>query len=327
VGCAVILKSVVSLLSPRGAHARLTILIFHRVLACTDPLFPDEPNSARFNEILTWVGRWFQVMPLDDALLMMRCGSLPERAAAITFDDGYADNVTNALPILKAHGITATFFIATSFLDGGRMWNDSVIETVRNFPGKHMNLGDAGLGTYHVETVAQRRDAIRSLIQQIKYLAPTERRMKVEQVIDGAGVQLPCDLMMRSDQVVTLRDAGMQIGAHTVTHPILTQLNASQARMEIQSGKKYLESLLNLGVTLFAYPNGRPDADYSTAHVAMVREAGYAAAVTTAPGAAMNSSDLYQLPRFTPWDRTSTRYGIRLLANLRTSVLRVDMGR
>ncbi len=71
-----------------------------------------------------WVKTWFNVMPLDAAVNALKKRNLPARAMAITFDDGYADNQVTALPILKQHGLSATFFIATGYLDGGRMWNE-----------------------------------------------------------------------------------------------------------------------------------------------------------------------------------------------------------
>ena len=124
-------KVAFELLSPGQRNGRLSILIFHRVLAQVDPLFPEEVDAARFDVICGWLRRWFNVLPLDAAVRRLRDGSLPRRAAAITFDDGYADNHDIALPILKKHGLPSTFFIATGFLDGGCMWNDTVIEAIR----------------------------------------------------------------------------------------------------------------------------------------------------------------------------------------------------
>lgn len=318
-----ILKSIAGALSPSGQRARLSILIFHRVLSRVDPLFPGEQDARRFNEVLSWVGQWFQVMPLDEAVSRLGAGTLPARAAAITFDDGYADNATNALPVLQRHGMAATFFIATSFLDGGRMWNDSVIEAVRVFRGKELDLSHAGLGSYCLESHEQRRVAIESLLGHIKYFRPYQRQEAVAQIVDVASGRLPDDLMLRSEQVLALRNAGMQIGAHTCSHPILEKIPDDEALSEISNGKVVLESLLGEPVTHFAYPNGKPDVDYSARHVAMVRQAGFVAAFSTAPGVAMQTGDIHQLPRFTPWDRTRSRYGMRLFANLRRSAPQV----
>ena len=312
-----IIRSITSALSPGGAKARLSILIFHRVLSQVDPLFPGEQDIRRFDQVLSWVARWFNVIPLDDAVSRLRAGTLPARAAAVTFDDGYADNATNALPILQRHGMAATFFVATSFLDGGRMWNDSVIESVRAFPGNVLNLSDAGLGTHRLDSNDERRIAIETLLGCIKYLEPARRNEAVAFVQQSVRSALPDDLMMSSKQVMQLRQAGMQIGAHTCTHPILSSLPDEDGLDEIKRSKAVLESLLHEPVSLFAYPNGKPGQDYLAKHVKMVQQAGFAAAVSTSPGVSSAATDLFQLPRFSPWDAAQLRYGVRMLSNLR----------
>ena len=210
-----VLKGLAQLMSPGGSRARLSILIFHRVLSGQDPMFPAEQDVVRFDQVLSWLGKWFQVLPLDIAIMQLRSGTLPGRAAAITFDDGYADNVTNALPILKRHGMTATFFVATSFLDGGRMWNDTLVEAIRRCPAPSLDLGEGGLGAFKLGSVDERRLAIDSLLRRVKYLEPDKRNQASTLVQDVAAQALPDDLMMTSRQVIQLRDAGMQIGAHT----------------------------------------------------------------------------------------------------------------
>ena len=134
-----ILKTVFQLASSTGGP-KLSILIFHRVLPETDPLFPDEPDALRFDQVMGWVKTWFNVIPLDAAVDSLKARNLPARALAITFDDGYADNRTVALPILKRHGLSATFFIATGYLNGGRMWNDTIIEAIRGSKAKILEL-------------------------------------------------------------------------------------------------------------------------------------------------------------------------------------------
>lgn len=306
-----------SFLSPAGARARLSILIFHRVLAELDPLFPDEPDRARFNQVLGWLRRWFQVLPLDEAVRRLEERRLPARAAAITFDDGYADNAEQALPLLRQHGLPATFFVATGFLDGGRMWNDEVIEALRHSRAERVNLDALGLGAFFLDTIAARRRCIDAVLAAIKYLEPARRTQAVADVTAAAGTPPPRRaLMMSSAQVRELHRAGMQVGAHTCTHPILARCTDAQAAAEIAGSKHALETLLQAPVPLFAYPNGKPWDDYDARHVQMAREAGFAAAVSTAPGAASQTSDHFQLPRFSPWDRTRARYGARLVGNL-----------
>lgn len=310
-------KALMGVLSPGGWSGRLSILIFHRVLPEKDPVLISDPDAAEFEHMIRWLKAWFNVLPLEEAIARLNDRSLPPRAAAITFDDGYADNFTVAMPILEAHGLPATFFIATGSLDGGQMWNDRIIEAVRNSRKQRLDLSGEGLGVYELDSVAAIRHAIESILTIVKYREPKEDRLKaVDYVAAVAGGCVPRDLMLTSEQVRSMRCAGMSIGAHTVTHPILAKINPVEVNSEILESKRFLEALLQEPVSLFAYPNGKPDVDYRLADAEKVRALGFAAAVTTAWGVADAQSDLMQLPRFTPWDRTRLRFALRLANNL-----------
>jgi len=314
-----LLQRLMSQASPAGPEARLSTLIFHRVLPQPDPLFPDEVDAARFDAICGWLKDWFNVMPLDTAVAALRNGSLPARAMAITFDDGYADNRGQAAPILQRHGLSATFFIATGFLDGGRMWNDTLIEAVRHCMLPTLNLTGLldGNDRLPLDTLAARRAAIGTLISHAKYLPAEQRQRFVDGVAARAEVLPPADLMLTSTQVRELRAMGMQIGAHTVSHPILCKLPRAQARAEIETSRRVLEGVLDEPVSLFAYPNGKPGEDYSAESVALARDVGFDAAVSTAWGVSTRQTDPFELRRFTPWDRERWRFGLRLWRNLR----------
>lgn len=318
-----LLRLPLTIASPAGPGGRLSILIFHRVPAEPDPLFVETPDGASFLEQMRWVASLFNVLPLRQAVDMLYEGTLPPRALSITFDDGYADNESVAAPILQRLGLPATVFVSTSFIDGGCMWNDRVIEAVRHSRSDVLDLRDAALGRYAVETVANRRQAIDQLLVAIKHLEPAQRVAATDAVVTACGARDSPLLMMGPEQLRRLRRRGVEIGAHTVTHPILTRVSGPVARDEIVRSKERLEELLDERVALFAYPNGVPVQDYSDEHVRIVREAGYSAAVTTAWGAASAQSDRFQLPRFTPWDRTRLRFGARLLGNLRRTEPRV----
>jgi peptidoglycan/xylan/chitin deacetylase (PgdA/CDA1 family) len=308
-------KALIRALSPGGTRG-LSILIYHRVLAQKDPLFPGEVDSAEFDNHLCILKSMFTVLPLPEAIARARAGSLPPRAACITFDDGYADNEEVALPILQRHGLTATFFIATGFLNGGRMWNDTVIELVRRSPEGVFDASVLGLGIHRLGTLDERRNAITTLIGQLKYLPLDKRLAQVNRLVDLARNALPDDLMMTSNQVRALHRAGMDIGGHTVNHPILAAVSAATARQEIADGKHALEHITGGEVRLFAYPNGKPGVDYLAEHVAMARELGFEGAVSTSWGASKNDPDLFQLPRFSPWDRSRLKFAIRMARNL-----------
>jgi len=310
-------RAAASVLSPAGPRARLSILIFHRVLVEPDPLFPFEVTAERFDRRLAALGQVFDLLPLPEAVARLREGTLPARSACITFDDGYRDNVEVALPILKRRGVHATFFVATGFLDGGRMWNDTVIETVRRTVLPDLDLQGIGLGRVALGDLPARRQALQALIRAIKHLPPAEREQAVAAVAAAGEADLPADLMMSSAQVRQLSDAGMEIGGHTASHPILARMPAGEAQREIDDGRRRLAEITGRSVRLFAYPNGKPGSDYLPEHAAMVKQMGFEAALSTTPGVSTAASDPYQLPRFTPWDSGDTRFVWRAVNNLR----------
>jgi peptidoglycan/xylan/chitin deacetylase (PgdA/CDA1 family) len=319
-GAAPWLRPLFGALSPTGSRGRLTILIFHRVRAQPDELFPTEMHATAFAERMLCVRNWFNVLPLAEAAAALDRRSMPARALAITFDDGYADNATVALPILRQLELPATFFVATEFLDGGRMWNDTVIEAVRAAAGRDLDLSAQGMGKHAIGSPQQRRAAIGTILALLKYLPQDERQSHVDAIAAQAGGSPADDLMMTSEQLRSVAAAGMDVGGHTVSHPILTRLDDTAARREIADGRDTLEAIVRQPVKLFAYPNGKPNVDYADTHVRMAKNLGFAAAVSTAAGAARVGDSLYQLPRFTPWDRTSTRWGARLVRNLFTRI-------
>lgn len=311
-------RTIGSGLSPTGPNARLTLLIYHRVLPEVDAIFPNEVTAERFDAQMSRLKRAFNVLPLSGAVARLKAGTLPARAACITFDDGYADNVTLALPVLQKHGLHATFFIATAYLDGGRMFNDTVIEAIRRSRAGEIDLAALGLGRHDVTSPQAKRNAIDKILPKVKYLPPDQREEKVAELARMAGdIPLPDDLMMTTAQLKALHAAGMEIGGHTARHPILANLDSSAARREIAEGKEFLETALGEKISLFAYPNGKPGADYLPEQAAIVRGLGFDAAVSTRQGSATRSSDVFQLPRFTPWQPDASRFIPAILGNLR----------
>jgi peptidoglycan/xylan/chitin deacetylase (PgdA/CDA1 family) len=309
-------RAPLSLLSPGGRRGRLSVLIFHRVRPEPDPLCPDLPDALEFEAQMRWVRTWFNVLPLSRAIDLLYDGRIPARAMAITFDDGYADNEERAAPILASLGMTATFFVATGFLHGGSMWNDRVIEAIRGCRSEVLDLSAHGLDRYPLGTLAERRRAVWTIPRRIMHLEQRQRELLVELIERAAGAAPPSAAMMRPQQVRNLRTLGMEVGAHTVTHPILTRLSPARARDEIGAAKEDLQGVLGERVELFAYPNGVPGQDFAAEHTQMARECGFSAAVSTARGSASMRTDRFQIPRFTPWDRTRLRYYARLMMNL-----------
>ena len=292
---------------------KITILMYHRVLNKYDPYREDDVLEPVFDAQMRVLSRFYRVMTLSDAVTAQAEGRLPYRAVVITFDDGYADNFDVALPILRKCGITATFFVATGFLDGGRMWNDTIIDAVAQTNETKLDLSDIDMGSYDCNGIDSRKNTIEKLIGELKYLPIEERLMRCTRVLQATRTTLSNDLMMKSDQVRTMADAGMEIGGHTVNHPILSQVEDEIAANEIADGKAELEDMTQKEVTSFAYPNGRPEQDFQDKHATMVEQAGFKAAVTTERGMAYADNYRFRLPRFTSWDQSATKFLLRMM--------------
>ncbi len=272
-----------------------------------------EVDAATFGWHMQLVARYFTPLTLSEAIERLYTDSLPRHALCVTFDDGYADNHSVALPLLRRWNVPATFFVTTAHLNGGMMWSDGVIEALRVVPGDYLNLEDIGLGNHSLSGTKDRATAALAILLKARYLHPRDRLALVERLTDNIGT-LPVDrLMMTAEQILALRGTGMEIGGHTVSHPILAQVSDAEGWDEIVRNKEELESVLGEKLRLFAYPNGSPGKDYAARHIDMVKRAGYTAAVSTAWGAATSAVDRYQLPRVMPWDATAIRFGLRLL--------------
>lgn len=295
-----------------GFRDRLVILMYHRVLPSSDPYHPGDVDAGAFNGQLALLKNFFNVLPLAEAAERLAHGALPPRSVCITFDDGYADNVEVALPLLKCHGLSATFFIATGYLDGGRMWNDTVIESIVSAKTESLDLEHLGLGTHLLAGQELRWKAIKDLLGRLKYLDPREREHKCGTIADIVGQKLPDNLMMTTRQLLDLRNAGMDIGAHTMTHPILSRVSDEEAQREIRGSVQKLRELLGREIVSFAYPNGRPGKDYSLRDVEFVKQSGVSVAVSTAWGHADSRMNRFQLARVAPWDKTSLGFGLRV---------------
>lgn len=294
---------------------RLVVITYHRVIE--DPVQADfdEIGLRQFRMHVDLYSRYFNVLRLTEAASLLQSRRLPSRAMCITFDDGYRDNVTAALPILMARGLPATFFVATGYLDGGIMWNDIVIESLSKTKECVLDLEDKGLGIHRIADVRERRDTIASVLSELKYRGRAERERLCRVIAERANMKVRDDLMMRTADLIRLRDAGMELGGHTRNHPILSVATDDESEADILAGKNDIEKVTHEEVRAFAYPNGRPGRDYDSRHVGMVRKLGFRTAVTTAPGYVDDDSDVLQLGRFSMWHRSRTKFMLRLMLN------------
>lgn len=295
------------------------MLLFHKIPTLADPLTANELDLPRFERMLDFLASNANVMPLPEATAALQAGKLPSRAMALTFDDGYAEWIDNVSPALRRRNLPGTFFVTTGQMSGSALWHERIVGAVRALPNTGFSL-PYGFGSYtDLRLPGSRLRLVEELQERLKYAPLAERVGAIETLEAQASSSISLPPRFDTDSVRTLHSQGFDIGAHTVHHPILNECTRAQARAEIGGSKEELEAIIGGRVHSFAYPNGRPNEDYSREHVDMVRSLGYTSAVTTSNGVSRRNSDIFQLPRFTPWGLTDERIAFQLARNMRTA--------
>lgn len=304
---------ILSILTRLISANRFLILNYHRVLDDKEIYFNSDIDEQTFSWQMALISKYMVPVSLEKALTLSKTRQLPAGAVVVTFDDGYKDNIEKALPILKKYRIPATFYIATAFLNDGIMWNDIIIESIKNTDKKDIDLSFLNLGCLSLENKEQKIQAIEKSIKKIKYNVIKKRIDLAMQINKQCDVVLPENLMMSDNDIVQLaKEPDMEIGGHTHNHPILACETDEIVLSDIERGKNYLEHLLNCKIRSFAYPNGKKEEDYQERNIESLRKAGFNSAVTTNWGLNNKASDPLELKRFTPWDRTPLKFLIRI---------------
>jgi peptidoglycan/xylan/chitin deacetylase (PgdA/CDA1 family) len=238
-----------------------------------------------------------KVMPLEPALDALRAGRpLPPRAVALTFDDGYRDNLTVAVPILEDLGLPATFFLVPAILAGDmRPWWETLGWAFAR-AREHSVRWDGKL----LPTQDQPgRHSVRWVTERLKTLDQAERE---RQVADLTGLLRPqgrpedhCMFLDWAEARQLVR-RGFSIGSHTMSHAILSRETVEVQAEELAESRRWLEAELDVPIRLLAYPNGRRF-DYDASTVRCADRAGYRYALTMRPGLNRSATAPHELRR------------------------------
>jgi peptidoglycan/xylan/chitin deacetylase (PgdA/CDA1 family) len=293
----------------------VTVMLFHKVPLKLDPLVPRDPDLLRFEQMLDFVMAHFNIVPLSEVAMGLDSGRLPHNAACITFDDGYAGWLTGVVPALQRRNAHATFFLTTGQLSGTPMWHERIIQAVAKAPFGGLHMPGFDVPVLSNAVLADKQAAVVWLQNHLKYQTLSQRNAMLESLERSCGVGIASLPLMPAADIKQLSNLGFGIGTHTVNHPILTHTTQAEAVYEIGEAREQLEGIIGGRVDSFAYPNGRPGADFQSKHIAMVRSAGYRYAVTTQHGVIRQGCSVYQMPRFTPWGPDWFRMLAQLLRN------------
>jgi peptidoglycan/xylan/chitin deacetylase (PgdA/CDA1 family) len=293
------------LLRRRVVKCSACILAYHRVASHHD--FPSDvplTTTGDFEKQIKYLRRRYRLMSLAELGHALNEGTtIPSNAAVVTFDDGYKDNYLNAYPILKRYDVPATVFLATGHIDDATMfWWDKVAFALHKTTSETLELDQ--LGTYQVRGQEDRSLAARTIAARLKDLPDNGKNRVIEEMVRRLGVDIPSalgkEMLLSWDEIREMAKNGINFGAHTVNHPILTRVSLEQARKEIVESQRRIEENLGQAANTFAYPNGGPG-DFNDNIKSILRQNRFVCAVASFPSRLVTpASDPYELGRISP---------------------------
>jgi peptidoglycan/xylan/chitin deacetylase (PgdA/CDA1 family) len=287
----------------RSRFARSGLILgYHRVTDDED-LYGTCVRPKHFAEHMAVLRKVANPIKLADFAEKLAFGDLPERAVAVTFDDGYADNLSEALPKLIDHEVPATVFVVTGNL-GREFWWDELARMLLHASAipESLEVEVGGLRfawpTGNTNAVARRAAAnaiyLALLPLPVEQLTPAMDQLRAQTQAGSVPDSYSCRAL-RADELRKLAESTLvAVGAHTVSHPMLAQLSAGAQHWEISTSRQCLETILGRPVTAFSYPNGSA----SRLTRQLVDQAGFETACTSYSDVVSSGSDRHFLPRF-----------------------------
>ena len=294
----------------RTPEPKPLVLMYHRIADVPIDHWGLAVSPGNFEEQLCVMRRTRHPLTLPKFVHNLIAGTLPKNAVAVTFDDGYVDNLAAGKPRLAAADMPATVFLATGYIDRAEgFWWDELARLVL-FGNSPQSAEFVIRGTSHIlsstkaefsedadEAAGWRTAALSSLWNALRRLDDEERRLnmiKLRSIFAGDDDCSTVSRAMTGEEVRRLvADGLVTIGAHTVTHPVLAGLEPAACQREILESKRACETLIGAPITGFAYPYGNFDAQAREA----VKIAGFSFACTTEHSSVRDTSDVFALPR------------------------------
>ena len=267
-----------------GNRNNLIVLAYHRIFDIDDNFkYDDELISAskeQFDEQMKFIKKYFCPISMED--VVEACESrkeLPENSVLVTFDDGFEDNYTNAFPILKKHNVPATIFISASYINSDdTLWFDKLAYVIKNSKSEYIESETLNL-KISLDSNQNRKQTLKKVLESLKKI-PNQKRLDALDEIFNAEKDLLSnrDTTQSStlswDQVKEMDKSCISFGSHTLTHPILSQLNSEELNNELSLSKKIIEENLSHPIDTIAYPVGTKSA-FNQQVIQMAKTSGY----------------------------------------------------
>jgi peptidoglycan/xylan/chitin deacetylase (PgdA/CDA1 family) len=308
--------SAVSLMDRFGAvrvaralqRSRAVVLTYHGVLngdAEYDYLNHNFIAAEAFDAQMRYLCRHYRPIALRELVDAYRQGRRPpDGSVAVTFDDGFANNFSVAFPILERHSVPFTVFVTTGLLDtpGAMLWTERAKRSLFLYQERSISLELGGATTtFDLSSSGARADTSKAVVQRLKRMQPAARNQALDYLEQVCGSRPVQEHERERYEFLTwaqareMASAGVEIGSHTVSHPILTTLDAGTLRDELVESKRRVEDALGRECLSFAYPNGSP-ADFGPREKAALREYGYLCGLSL-NGSLNDRPDLYEVDR------------------------------
>jgi peptidoglycan/xylan/chitin deacetylase (PgdA/CDA1 family) len=302
-------------------HARIrdvlspaaTVLMYHRVARVGGHDSPLAVAPEHFEAQMAHLRESYNPISLLELARAMRARSIPRGSVVVTFDDGYLDNLENALPVLQRFAIPATIFVATAAArDAGGFWWDELDRMILGqgrLPEKLVIITAQGKHEWLVAEGVPRMPIRREVNAVLRKLSPGDREEAMMQLRRWASNALDDEHERRAMAVTELRriqqSSLIELGAHTDSHPLLSTLSYEDQYAEIVGGRDILQEMTGRPIRCFAYPYG----DYNSVSTGIVAAAGFEIACGTQPGRVTSGTLASAIPRqwIGDWDGAEFR--------------------
>jgi len=262
------------------------------------PLF-SRVKPSEFDAQMRYVKKHYRVVSLEQLCRELREVPLVEPTIAVTFDDGYRDLYTHAFPALQKYEIPATIYLIGRCMETGEApWYDRIFVALKNAPGDTLEVELDCPRRFELGPARARLYAAWQIVCYLRSISERSRRAwcaRFEQTVGVRHAELE-ERMLNWEQVREMHKGGVSFGAHTMSHPAVSQLDPSEFDEELLRSKRLLEERLGVPVFDFAYPFGKP-ADQSSVAEEFLAHSGYRSAVTTVEGYNLSTTNPFRLRR------------------------------